>query len=131
MELVVADLVTWDPAGERYDLVTASFLHSRVELPRTEILQRASRLVHHGGSLVIISHAEFPPWSSAHDDATDERRLLTPEEEIEALGLDDQWCTNIAETRNRQATGTDGQQATLDDVVVHLVRQGQDGSRSS
>ena len=40
VEWMQTDLATWRPSAE-YDLVTAAFLHSPVELPREEILRRA------------------------------------------------------------------------------------------
>lgn len=49
---------TWSPA---------EFLHSPVELARHEILRRAADAVAPGGTLVVVSHAEFPPWAQHHD----------------------------------------------------------------
>lgn len=113
------DLATW-VRDEAYDLVVASFLHSPVWIPRTEILRRAAGRVAPGGHLLIISHAAFPPWATHHDH---EQHFLTPAEEIEALDLPEQeWHTRVAEVRCREATGPDGERATLDDVVVHLQR---------
>jgi SAM-dependent methyltransferase len=114
------DLATWTGDGP-YDLVTASFLHSPIEIPRTEILRRAASLVAPGGHLLILSHFGLPPWSSYHGH---EHHFLTPAEEIAALDLPaDEWETRVAETRARAATGPNGEQATLDDVVVLLHRR--------
>ena len=110
------DLATWTPS-ETYDLVTASFLQSPVELPRTDILNRVVDHVAPGGRLLLIAHAGMPPWA-AHAHHHD---FPTPDEEVAALGLDG-WVVEIAEVRSRQATGPDGQQATLDDTVVLLRR---------
>lgn len=127
---VTADLASWsEPDG--YDLVTASFLHSDVELPRTEILRNAASQVAPGGRLLIISHASRPPWAPTHEQAAHEGEghhhhhdFKTPAEEIDALELaDGQWETALAETRMRQATGPDGQEAELEDGVVLLVRR--------
>lgn len=108
------------PEGERYDLITASFLHSLVTLPRTEILRRAADRVTSGGRLLITSHAAPPPWA---DPGHHEHRFLTAEQEVAELGLDaDRWQVLIAEARTRQATGPDGQPATLEDTVVLLRR---------
>jgi SAM-dependent methyltransferase len=114
------DLATWKSDGE-YDLVTASFLHSPVEFPRTDVLRRAAEVVAAGGYLIILSHAGMPPWSKYRDH---EHRFLTPAEEIAELDLPkDGWETRIAETRSREATGPEGQHAILDDVVVLLQRR--------
>jgi SAM-dependent methyltransferase len=62
------DLSATFPEGE-FDLVSAQFLHSPVELPRGEILRRAAGAVAPGGSLLVVGHAEPPPWARHHHDA--------------------------------------------------------------
>lgn len=114
------DLATWSGDGP-YDLVTASFLHSPVEIPRPEILRRAAGQVAPGGHLLILSHAGFPPWSQQHGH---EHHFLTPAEEVEALELPEaEWETRITETRSRDATGPQGEHGRLDDVIVLLRRR--------
>lgn len=116
----VADLAD-TPAGS-FDLVTASFLHSRVELPRAAILRQAAECVAPGGHLLITSHAHTPPWAPALDGH--QPHFLGPQEEVDQLALDpNQWTVMLSETRTRQATGPDGSSATLDDVVVLIRRQ--------
>jgi len=116
----VHDLATWTGDGV-YDLVTASFLHSPLEFPRTDVLRRAAGLVGPGGHLLILSHGALPPWSKYHGH---EHRFLTAAEEIDALALtEDVWETRLAEIRPRVATGPNGEEATLDDVVVLLRRR--------
>ncbi|HJA04569.1 MAG TPA: class I SAM-dependent methyltransferase, partial [Candidatus Microbacterium stercoravium] len=83
------DLASLDVAPQ-YDLVTASFLHSPVELPRAEILRAAAGLVAPGGHLLITSHAASPPWAEHADHH--EPHFLSPDEEFAGLGLDaDEW----------------------------------------
>jgi len=118
---LAGDLAELD-AGERYDLVTASFLHSPVELPRAEILRRAAERVAPGGHLLITSHADYPPWADARHGHT--HRFLRPAEEIEALDLDaESWEIVLAEIRARETVGPDGRPAALDDAVVLLRRR--------
>lgn len=126
---VAQDLEPW-AAGEGaeggpltgpFDLVTASFLHSRAPLGRTAILRQAARSLAPGGHLLVVSHAAPPPWSrhAQHDGM----ELLAPAEEIAALGLPaEQWRTVLAETRTRSAQGPDGQEAELEDGIVLLRR---------
>ena len=116
---VVAD-VAGVPDGE-YDLGSASFLHSPVELPRDGILRRAATFVAPGGHLLITSHAGFPPGSDVPDGH--EHRFLTPQEELDHLELDPaQWDVVAVETRSREMVTADGETMPLDDVVV-LVRR--------
>lgn len=117
IHFVAADLSTWSPTGT-YDLITASFLQSPVELPRADILRRMVDHVTPGGHLLVVAHAAMPPWAK---NPSHHHSFPTPDEEVAALGLDG-WTTEIAEVRSREATGPDGQLATLDDTVV-LVRR--------
>lgn len=112
------DLSTWEPDGE-IDLVTASFFHSREDLPRTDILRRVAAHVAPGGHLAIVSHAAPPPWSehAAHL----EELLLDADGEVAALGLGDDWEVVLAEHRERVATH-EGHSGTLEDVAVLLRR---------
>jgi SAM-dependent methyltransferase len=123
IEWFAADLDEWTANGPHgpYDLVTASFLHSPIEFPRTEVLRRAADFVAAGGHLFIVSHAAAPPWSRHRHE---HHQFLNPDEEIAALALpEDKWDMGLAETRTREATGPDGQHATLDDVIVLLHRR--------
>ena len=119
---VVSDLSSPSDLGGSYDLVTASFFHSPVELPRTDILRKAAELVGPGGHLLVTSHAAAPPWAepSAH-----EHRFLDAKEELTELDLpEDVWETVALEHRHRDVTSPAGEPATLEDSVVLLRRLG-------
>jgi SAM-dependent methyltransferase len=117
------DLSASVPDGS-FDLVSAQFLHSPVELPRGEILRRAAGLVAPGGALLVVGHAEPPPWARHHhaeDEAVDGTRLSLPtsEQVVEDLALEPgEWSIERADTAERKATGPDGQVGTLVDSVV-------------
>lgn len=115
------DLSTWEPK-QGFDLVTSAFLHSwPAPIPREAILRRAAEFVAPGGHLLIIAHAEAPPWANPTMRA--ERRFPTPESELEALALDPaEWQVIISELRSRDATGPDGTTGVLVDSVVLAQR---------
>ncbi|WP_291280295.1 FAD-dependent oxidoreductase [Galactobacter sp.] len=129
------DLSTWK-TEETFDLVTASFFHSTVNLPRTEILRRAAGRICPGGHLLVVSHVfesveGIPPWALhshgvAGADGTDLQArtevLLTPEDEVAELALDEsEWETVIQEIRARETTGPDGHgTATVKDGVLMM-----------
>lgn len=118
----LADLQAWNE-GSSYELVTASFLQSPLDLPRAEVLRQAAALVAPGGMLLVISRAAAPPWSSGqgHDHARLD--FPTPSSELADLELEEGlWDVHVAEVRTRDAVGPDGQQAVLDDTVVLVGR---------
>lgn len=118
---VVGDLSSWQPDSQ-YELVSAFFLHSRVGFPRAAVLQRAAGAVAPGGHLLVVGHTEYPPWSEGHHH--EDHHFLSPAEEVANLELDEgSWDILASELRPRQATGPDGQRATLDDTVVFLRRR--------
>lgn len=114
------DLADWEPDG-RFDLVTASFLQSPVELPRERILTVAGAAVAPGGHLLLVSHAAPPPWATQLH--THAGGFPTPAGEVAAAGLDAGWDVLVAEVRPRLATGPDGGPAHLDDTVVWARRR--------
>lgn len=77
----VATAITWErrdagaslPAGP-FDLVTTSYLHSPVEIPRGTILRAAAAVVAPGGTLLVIGHAPSPEHHHADLPSLDEVR---------------------------------------------------------
>ena len=106
---------------ERFDLVTASFLHSPVELERSAILKRAATYVRPGGHLLLTAHAAPPPWANEEHRAA--FKEISPEQEIAELALaQGEWETVIAEMSHRPAVGPDGQEGEMADSIVLLHR---------
>lgn len=133
---VAADLGAWlaSPAGidggeDGFDLVTASFLQSPVELPRAEILRAAAGRVAPGGKLVLISHAAAPSWAGTgagpgHGPGHGPHQFPQPAGELADLNLDRAtWRVLVAEVRERPVTAPDGTPATLEDTVVVVERR--------
>src|SRR5690606_9021093 len=121
----LGDLATWT-TRERFDLVTASFLHSwPVAIPREEILRRATEFVAPGGLLLVVSHAETPPWAAARHEHDGEAGrhgdhahppMPSPQEDLAALDLDAAaWDVHACERRTRAATAPDVSPATVVD----------------
>lgn len=126
VSFIAGDLGAWasDPAAlDRspvpFDLITASFLQSPVELPRASILRAAARRLAPGGTLVLVSHAAPPPWAPDHPG-----EFPTPAGELAALELDaSEWDVLDASVRTREATAPDGGPALLEDTVVIARRR--------
>lgn len=120
-QFVNADLSEFDGV-DSFDLITATFFHSPVELDRETILRQAASLVAPGGHLLLISHAAPPPWAEHIDH--EKPTLKPPAEDHASLNLNpDEWQTVLLETREREAIGPNGEPATLDDGVILLKRQ--------
>lgn len=119
---VRADLAEWRTA-ETFDLVTAFFLHSPVDFPRAQILRRATGAVGPGGVLLVVGHADFPPWSSHHhEDHHEHPTFPTIAETITEAGLHAGWTIIAAEESPREVTGPEGQTAIIHDTVVMARR---------
>ena len=117
------DLTDWSPEAGAFDLVTASFFHSRAALARTVILRRALHAVAPGGRLVVLSHAAPPPWSATLH--SHHEQMLSAREEYQQLAPDpQQWSLEVAAQHEREATGPDGAPAHLEDSLLVLRRLG-------
>lgn len=121
----VADLVTvrrreLGKAGieGEFDLVSAQFLQSPVELLREEVLRGAAGAVATGGLLLIVEHGSVPSWSQHHDHV-----FPTPQETLDVLDLDDGWDVVRLDAPRRDVIGPEGQEATILDNVVAVRRR--------
>ena len=127
-EAGVADRVTFErhelgrsfPEGT-YDLVSAAFLHSPVELPRDDVVRQAAAAVAAGGRLVVLGHAGPPSW--APPEHAGHVEFPTPQEVLDALALPrDRWSTERVELVERTVTGPQGQTGVLEDSLVVVRR---------
>lgn len=115
------DLAESFPDGT-FDLVSAQFLHSTVPMDRARLLQQAADAVAPKGTLLIVDHAEPPPWASKLSHHHHE--FPSAHEVVSSLNLDDpQWDRVRVEAVEREATGPEGQRAVLTDNVMVLVRK--------
>jgi trans-aconitate methyltransferase len=116
------DLTEWTPEGE-FDLISAEFLHSPIELPREQILRRAAEAVAPGGLLFVVGHVAFPPWSRHGHDEAEQAQLPTAEELSVSLGLRaDAWEVETSASDGREVTGPEGQTAIMTDAILKARR---------
>ena len=112
------DLTVGLPDG-LFDLVSAQFLHSTVEMDRIALLRRAADVVAPGGTFLIVDHAAAPPWASK----LHHHEFPTAAAVLSGLALDDgQWQRVHVGSVERSVLGPDGQDATLVDNVIRLRR---------
>jgi 2-polyprenyl-3-methyl-5-hydroxy-6-metoxy-1,4-benzoquinol methylase len=109
------DMLSWDPGSERFDLVSAQFMH----LPRPaqdSMHGRLAAAVRPGGTLLIVGHL--------HDELHAHiAPRFRPAEEIAAALDPEAWQIIVATAVERQGTGPDGQPVTLSDSVLRAVRR--------
>ena len=147
-----ADLFTWDPGSQHYDLVSAQFMY----LPEAELRslhQRLAAAVRPGGTLLLVLHhpdsmhagggthaghgqdsgadsADSPGTQAAAGpglaDTSAGRALLAlgarPQDLVATL-QPGAFDILVADVITRQATGRDGQPATATDTVLKAVRR--------
>ena len=120
IDWVAADLADWSPVGE-FDLVSAQFLHSFIDLPREDILRRAAAAVASAGLLVIVGHFGEPSWGSGHGH---DIVLPGPEEMLATLDLPEtEWTVVTCALVERAASAPDGSAGTIVDSVLVMRRR--------
>jgi len=112
------DLAESFPPGD-FDLVCATYFHTPLEFPRTEVLRRAARAVAPNGLLIVVEHASVAPWSWQ---AGQDVRFPTPEEVLASLELDDGWRVERCDAPQRTATNPQGQKATVTENIIVVRR---------
>ncbi|MFE9688967.1 class I SAM-dependent methyltransferase [Micromonospora sp. NPDC005806] len=114
IDWVQADLTTWTPAEQHFDLVCANYVHPAG--PRDVLFRRLAAAVAPGGTLLVVGHA--PTESSPHAPGSH----VTPEEVAASLDPD-RWDVLVAEVRSRPVVGHDGHEITLQDAVLRARRR--------
>ncbi|MFD4479165.1 SAM-dependent methyltransferase [Streptomyces sp. NPDC058471] len=113
------DLADSFPAG-RFDLVSAQYFHTPLQLSRGRVLRTAARALRPGGLLLIVDHGSTAPWSWNQDP---DIHYPTPTELAAELDLDPaRWSVLRADMPQRRATGPAGETATVTDNVLLVQR---------
>ncbi|MEV4413627.1 methyltransferase domain-containing protein [Catellatospora sp. NPDC049609] len=113
-----ADILTWDPAPARFDLVSAQFM----QLPdpaRTDLHRRLAAAVRPGGTLLIVGH-HFSDLETTIGRPHLPALMFTAEQAAAALDPAD-WEIHTA-TPGREATDAEGRPVTVHDAVLRAVR---------
>lgn len=103
-----------------YDLVSAQFLHSTVRLERPQILRKAASALAPGGVLIVVDHAEAPPFAKkmVHD-----HPFPSAEEVLAELALPaSEWERGRVEKLGRDGVDPDGAPFTWWDNIMVLRR---------
>jgi trans-aconitate methyltransferase len=115
---VHADVTEWAP-DDRFDLVSAQFMHLPAE-PRRALFARLAAAVAPGGTLLVVGHHHSDLETSAHRFHVPDM-FFTAEEIAESLD-GDQWDVLVTEARPRSAAEHEGAGITVRDAVLRARR---------
>jgi SAM-dependent methyltransferase len=113
-----ADMLTWEPGRERFDLVSAQFMY----LPPPAFEQMRARLaaaVRPGGTLLVVGHHP----DDLHARGATVADMAWTAEELAAALEPASWDILVATAISRQAADPDGQPVRLTDTVLRAVRR--------
>jgi SAM-dependent methyltransferase len=126
-EAGVDDRIAWErhelgvsfPDGT-FDLVSAQFLQSPVELDLHRILRRAAASVAPDGMLLIGLHGSWPSWQHEPPFAAD---FPTLDGLLDELALpEEEWTVLTTDTVRRSSVSPDGVEGFREDLVWRLRR---------
>ena len=116
-----ADLTTWEPGREVYDLVSAQYMHLPQE-PREALFRRLSESVAPGGSLLVVGH--HPSDLQTTIGRPPRPGVLYTGDEVAALLDPERWEIVTNATPGRTATDPEGREVTIHDAVLRAFRRG-------
>jgi SAM-dependent methyltransferase len=119
VDWVEADVLTWQPPTEAFDLVSTHFLHIP-PADRAGVFGRLAQAVRPGGTLLVVSH-------HVSDLETTVGRWPMPElyyeaEDIAALLSPDRWAIAFGGKRPRHTQDPGGNPVTIHDMVLKARR---------
>jgi 2-polyprenyl-3-methyl-5-hydroxy-6-metoxy-1,4-benzoquinol methylase len=114
------NLRSWDPGPQRFDLVSAQFMH----LPGAEqesMYRRLAAAVRPGGTMLAVGH--HPDDMHANVGRTGRADMFMSAEQMAAALDPGDWEIVVADAIGRSATDLDGQPVTVRDTVLRATRR--------
>ena len=114
-----ADLTSWTPTENAFDLVSAQYVHVP-EAARESLFQRLADAVAPGGTLLVTGHhtSDRETTMSRGEDTA----LYVTAEQIAATLHPDRWKIEVAESRPREETDPEHRKVTVSDTVLRARR---------
>jgi SAM-dependent methyltransferase len=115
-----ADILSWEPAPMRFDLVSAQFMHLP-SVARESQYHRLAGAVRPGGMLLIVGHHPSDLETSVGRPNLPDL-FLTAEQIVTTLEPDD-WQIIVAAAPERQTRDPEGRPVTIRDAVLCAIRR--------
>jgi SAM-dependent methyltransferase len=115
-----ADLLTWGPDPDRYDLVSAQFMHLPTEL-FDAMFARLAAGVRPGGTLLVVGH--HPDDLHINVGRTGPANAFPVAADLAAALDPARWEVILAAPVGRPGTSLDGQPVTITDTVLRAGRR--------
>jgi 2-polyprenyl-3-methyl-5-hydroxy-6-metoxy-1,4-benzoquinol methylase len=119
IDWVQADLTSWTPTEEHFDLVSAHYIHPAGS--HEALVRRLAASVAPGGTLLVVGHQPSDQQTSSSHASAPEAHVTA--EEVAASLDADRWDIAVAEGRTRSATGHDGHEITIRDAVLRARKR--------
>lgn len=116
---VRADIATWEPPVEAFDLVSAHFLHVPLA-QRPAFFGRLARAVRRGGTLLFEAHHPSDLETAVGRPPIPD--LYFTAEEVEASLKHGRWQSVVRGTRPRNVHDREGRALTIKDTVLKARR---------
>lgn len=114
-----ADLTTWAPPENHFDLVSSHYVHPAGS--RQLLFRRLAAAVAPGGTLLVVGHDVSDTHHSGSHTPSPESAIAVGEV-VDALDPD-AWEVLVAETRSRSANDAHGSAMTMRDAVVRARKR--------
>ena len=114
-----ADLMTWEPGPERYDLISAQYMHLPPE-PRDRLFRHLAAAVRPGGTLLLVGH--HPSDLHTAMQRPDVPELFFTGADVKALLEPAEWTVVTDSDAPRDVTDHEGRPVTIHDAVFRARR---------
>jgi 2-polyprenyl-3-methyl-5-hydroxy-6-metoxy-1,4-benzoquinol methylase len=119
IDWVQADLTSWTPTEEHFDLVSAHYVHPAAS--REALFRQLAASVAPGGTLLIVGHhPSDQQTTSSHASAPE---VYFTAQEVAASLHPHRWDIAVAEARSGSATDPDGHEITIRDAVLRARKR--------
>jgi SAM-dependent methyltransferase len=114
------DLLTWDPGAQRFDLVSAHYMHLPGELFEG-FFGRLAAAVRPGGTLLVVGH--HPDDMHANVGRPGHLGRFPKAQDMGAALDPGEWTIEVTDAFERPATDVDGAPTTVKDTVLKAARR--------